>query len=149
MPSADRLAAIYTLCGLIAIWVGWVKLARPRVRKLFKGWRAAQDALLGREPIIDPASGRELAPALPGIGQRMATVEDAVKMLAENVAALDAVNRRVDRIETQVGANTENIAALMTATAERIITKAEAAEMWRAVANKDAVVVDVDPEEES
>jgi len=139
LPDPDRLAAIYTACGLLALWVGWIKLARPKLRRARNRVSGAIDALMGREAISDPVSGKELAPALPGIGQRMATVEDTLAKLTEVVSEQAKLNGRVDRIEDQVGRNTENLAVIMAATAERIVTKAEAAEMWRAIADKDVV----------
>lgn len=144
MLDSNKLVMAYTLCGLFVIWIGWLKAVRPMLRRWNKRWNAAGDALLGREAIYDPASGRELAPALPGIGRRMATMEDAVHALTQTVAELDAVNKRLDRHEQQIGANTENIAVIMTAAAERIVTKAEATEMWRAIADKDLVDGDSD-----
>lgn len=144
LPTPDGLQVALTTCTLLALWVGWVKAVRPKVRQFVRRWTSAGDALVGRPSIYDPASGRELAPELPGIGQRMATVEDAVKTLTETVAALDSINHRLDRHERQIGQNTENIAVIMTAAAERIVTKAEAAEMWRAIADKDLVDGDSD-----
>lgn len=147
LPSGDAWTAIYSIAGTLVILAAFIRWARPKWRRMTSRWTAAGDALLGREAIHEPITGRELAPALPGIGQRMATVEDAVKTLTETVSRLDAINERLDRHEAQIGTNTENIAAIMTAAAERIVTKAEAAEMWRAIADKDAVVVDEEPGE--
>jgi hypothetical protein len=137
--DSDRLVAVYTLCGLLVLWVGWIKAVRPKIRRFRTRWNQAGDALLGRDPIVDTITGREVSPALPGIGQRMATVEDAVKTLTDTVARLDAINERLDRHEAQIGTNTENIAAIMVAAAERIITKDESAQMWRAIADKELI----------
>lgn len=139
MTPPDGLQIALTLSTLMALWIGWAKAVRPKVRRFRARWNQAGDALLGREPIIDPASGRELAPALPGIGQRMATVEDAVKILAEAQARSEALSQRLSRVETQVSTNTENIATMMVAAAERIVTKEEAAQMWRAIADRDVI----------
>lgn len=145
MLDSNRLVAVYTLCGLLVLWVGWIKAVRPKIRRFWARWTGVGDALLGREPIFDPASGRELSPALPGIGQRMATVEEAVTTLTQTVAELDAINKRLDRHEQQIGTNTENIAAMMVAAAERIVTKDEAAQMWRAIADKELIDGETEP----
>lgn len=122
------LAAIGIGSAVVAVWFYF----RPGMRRA----SAVADAILGEAEETD-RSGNLVAPARPGLVHRVATVEDAVKTLAEAVAAQTALNDRVSRMETQVLANTENIATIMAATAERIVTKAEAAAMWQAVANRD------------
>lgn len=115
-----------SLCALLAIVAGWMRWARPRIKKTREDGAAIRDAILGRDPIVDSITKKEIAPALPGIGQRMATVEQALVTFAQNQHDLEELRRRVD-------AHDADIAALKSGSVERIVTKAESAAAWRAM----------------
>lgn len=131
MTMQDRFALVLSACTLVALWLGWLKILRPRIRKLWQRVDGALDTLGGRPPIVDNESGRELAPALPPLGERLATMEDALVRLADDRVRLDALEHRVTALET--------------AAVERIAIRAESAQMLRAVAERDTDVVDSDP----
>ncbi|WP_232676662.1 hypothetical protein [Nocardioides sp. R-C-SC26] len=88
---------VLAILGVIVTWYRWVK---PRWRRLVSRTTVALDSIVGRDPIVDEITGHELAPALPGIGQRMATVEEAVKTLADQHGRIDDIDRRVRALES-------------------------------------------------
>lgn len=96
MSLTDRAAALVTLCTLIGLWLGWLKVLRPRARRLWRRLDGALDTLGGRPPIVDNASGREIAPALPPLGERLATIEDALVHLMTTNTRMDKLTIRVD-----------------------------------------------------
>lgn len=98
---------------------GWVKAGLERVRSAF-------DAILGREAVVDSITGKELAPALPGIGQRMSTVEQALVTFAQNQHELEIIRDLTKE-------HGERLTALEEASVERVVSKAESAAAWRAM----------------
>lgn len=144
MSLTDRAAALVTLCTLVGLWLGWLKVLRPRARRLWRRVDGALDTLGGRPPIVDNESGRELAPALPPLGERLATMEDALVRLATTSERMDEESRRLDTVTEQVGDLTRRVTVLETSSVERIAAHAESAQMWRAVAERDTDVVPTD-----
>lgn len=123
MNLEDLNASTGALLGVIALLgvvVGWLKWLRPRWRRVKDDALGARDALVGREAIIDRASGREVAPAIPGIGHRMATVEQALTTLVNNEARLSALEH--------------DVAELKDARIERALTKVESIAAFDAIA---------------
>lgn len=112
-------ALVAVAVGLISVWL-WV---RPGMQRS----AAVADAILGEQEVTDRA-GKVIAPARPGLVSRTATLEQAVATLVNQDARLAALELTVAGHETRLLA-TERHAL------ERIVTKAESAEMWRAVAN--------------
>lgn len=96
------LAAVATVAGVVFAFWKWV---RPRWRSLKSDFRAGRDALVGREAVVDSITGKELAPALPGMGVRMDTNERQLATLTEAVVALANTTTRLDDIERRVGVN--------------------------------------------
>lgn len=96
-----------TLIGvgaLLGLFVGFWRWVRPRTKRVAADANAVRDVLLGRDAIFDSITGRELAPALPGIGQRTATLEHAVTQLADQQVRLDDLDRRVGNLEQAASA---------------------------------------------
>lgn len=126
MAPYDWLDLLIELGAAIAVIAGWLRFVRPRWRRIRRDLVSARDAVIGRDAIIDPASGEQVAPALPGIGARMATVEDAqastsvaldrlaqvVATLAERQAADAALSSKVDALEAHVADCTSRAAGL-------------------------------------
>lgn len=91
-----------TLIGvgaLLGLFVGFWRWVRPKMKRAASDANAVRDVLLGRDAIFDSITGRELVPALPGIGQRTATLEQAVTQLADQQVRLDDLDRRVGNLE--------------------------------------------------
>lgn len=117
--SQDALERTFTALGILAIVVPvWLKWGRPTAKALVKDFRAGRDALVGRDAVLDSMSGRELAPALPGIGKRMENFEQALTTLAENAVTL-ADNQKV------LLNHESRIMALEEGAVERIVSRAE------------------------
>lgn len=104
--------------GGLGVLVGWVKVIRPWLRTLGREYRAGRDSLLGREAITDTITGREIAPALPGIGQRMDTIETALAQLVDVHVRLNSHDKRLTDLEAKdlerAMARTESIEMLRT-----------------------------------
>ena len=69
---SKALIGVMTLGAMIFGFFRWV---RPKLKQASADIQAGRDALVGRDAIYDTITGKELAPALPGIGVRMATTE--------------------------------------------------------------------------
>lgn len=104
---AIALGVVGVLGALLAAW----RWARPRYRAAKARTNAAIDSLVGRDAIVDTITGRELAPALPGIGQRMDVVEHTLAKLADQQNRIDDHETRLSRLEI--------------ANIERTVTRAE------------------------
>lgn len=134
MRANDWATFAYTVAGIIVITIGWWKGVRPWLRRIRATGTAIVETLVGRDPIIDHATGKELVPAQPGLGVRMATMESAIALLADANATLANHERRIGALEqNQI---------------ERIVTRAESANMWRAVADVDLLANIPEPESE-
>jgi len=127
IDDTDRIAglivSLIVICGAVLGWVRWV---RPRIRRGSKEIVAVRDAILGRDPITDSVTGKEIAPALPGMGVRMATTEENLRVLAEAVAKIADSHLRLDDHEVRLK-NLED------ARVERVVARAESAQAWRTI----------------
>lgn len=119
LESINYTIGLLTLAGIaFAVW-------RSKSRQ--RG-AAVADAILGREQVTDHA-GNVIRPAEPGLVHRVATVEEAVVGFRHNIALYTELAKRVDNHDTE-------IKALKDATTERIVTKAEAAQFYRFLADQ-------------
>lgn len=112
-----------TLLGVLAGYMRWV---RPRLRRAVRQVIAVRDSILGREAIGDSITGREIEPALPGVGVRLAAQERQMEQLTEAVTRIAASQARLENHE-------ERIAALEAGAYERIANKAESVAMFQAI----------------
>lgn len=111
--------AFLSFVAVATVVVGWFKWLRPRVKRAQQESVAIRDAILGRDAIYDSITGEERVPSLPGIGMRMATVEEALVALADvHVKMLDHEDR---------------IKQLETGALERILTRADSVAAFRAM----------------
>jgi hypothetical protein len=132
--------------GLVAVAaaIGAIALLWKYAVKAWRGWRLARskvgavtDAILGREAVVDSITGKEIAPALPGMGVRMAHQEQQ----------MEAITLAVTRLASQQEALTDHekrIKALEDGAFERMVTRAESAAAWSAV---EAVAKSAPPDE--
>jgi hypothetical protein len=127
---SKALIAVMTCGALVFSFFRWV---RPGVKQVASDVRAGRDALVGREAIHDSITGRELVPALPGIGVRMASTENNLTELTTAVAKLADNDQRTTDLE-HWRAEVEAWRATVDAqSVERVVTRAESAAAWRAV----------------
>ena len=131
MSAAEIEAAakmFLTFVAVVVVIIGWFKWLRPRLKKVNAESVAIRDAILGRDAILDSITGEERVPALPGIGMRMATVEEALVALADvHVKMLD---------------HEERIRSLETGTLERIAARADSVAAFKAI---EAIAKEEDP----
>lgn len=105
--SLDSWLQFIVLLGLaVATVAAFIKWLRPRIREVRTDARAIRDTLVGRPAVRDSITNRVVSPALPSIGDRMASQEeavqkvaDAVQQLATTATRLDQHDRRLNRIE--------------------------------------------------
>ncbi len=82
MENVDRaFALILSAAAVIAVVYSGHKWARPRVHHRWVRFQVAVDSIVGRPAMVDPITQKVLAPALPGIGERMASIETLVEHL--------------------------------------------------------------------
>ena len=112
--SAGAVTAISVIGAATVATVAWL---RKPGRQLYRKIGGALDVLVGRDAITDRATGRELAPPMLGIGQRMdvseqnhanlredvARVVGAVESLVERNERLDDHDRRLKVVEAKLG----------------------------------------------
>lgn len=149
--TLELLLVAATLTGIA---VGWVTKVRP--------WRAARaeaeatkerdriatrDALIGRPPVLDSITGKEISPALPGIGQRMATQEQQMADMASSVAQIAETQAELARVHITLEAHEGRLTALERGAVERVVTRAESAAAWRAMEAATNATPDQEPDQ--
>lgn len=112
---AEAITAILVLMGLL---VGYMRWVRPRVKRAVRTTNAIVDTLVGREAIVDHATGRVLSAEQPGIGVRMAKLEDVVTTMAQQ-------DKRLTDLEVTSVDHEKRLAAQEQAAVERAVTRAE------------------------
>lgn len=117
--------------GLLAILAGYYRWLAPRIKRTRSEAVAVRDAILGREAMLDSITGIEVSPKLPGMGQRMATVEEALVSLVSSHIRLDDHERRIGSLEA--------------ATVERVVSRVDSAAAFRAM----EAAINAQPDEES
>jgi hypothetical protein len=121
MSEAVAIAGV--VVGLIGAAYGAWRRFRPGVKRA----SAALDAIIGKEAVTD-RSGQVMEPSQPGLVHRVATVEEAVVEFRHMVGLLTETQHTL----TDHGAR---LKALEDARVERLVSQAESAHMWRAVAD--------------
>lgn len=119
---SDTISIILLAAAVVgALGIIWkvVKRVREAGKNFGSDARKARDTLVGRDAVVDTITGKEIAPALPALGQRMDTVERAVAVLADQ--------------HRMLGDHEDRIKALEDARVERVITRAESAQAWSAM----------------
>lgn len=138
----DRIDLTAAAATLLGIFVGWITLIRPRWRKFVSRIVAALDTIAGREAVVDSITGRELAPALPSVGQRMDTLEQTVSKLVEAEIQRQQIDQRVTEAHQRIDLLERRVHGLEDGAIERVANKAESVAAWRAV---EAVAKQGDP----
>jgi hypothetical protein len=134
LEQTDALVGVLGgLVVLLCTLFGWLRWIRPRARRAASRVGAALDTIAGREAIVDNITGRELAPALPSIGERMDTMERTVSLLAQQQAHQVVQDNEIAEIKVALGNHGDRIQQLEDGTIERIAAKAESVAAWRAV----------------
>lgn len=110
-----------TALGVIGRWLG------KRMMRVARRVNNAADTLLGRDEIRHPDTGVVLVPATPGLGERLATMEDTLNNLSDTRAEMAALNSRVDSLATSFETHVTDSAKAEQSRSE------EAKAMWDAI----------------
>lgn len=124
---SDNLTTFLTIAALACAVIGAAYGAWRRFRPGVRRANAALDAIIGREAVTD-RSGKVIEPGQPGLVHRVATVEEAVVEIKHVVALWSETQRTLTD-------HASRIKALEDARVERLVSQAESAHMWRAVAD--------------
>lgn len=104
-------AAVASALGVLwALGRKLVKRARVGLTKV----GAATDALLGRDAVLHPDTGAVLVPATPGLGVRLAGIEETQSDLTSAVATMAKTVADVAALQQQVTDLTGTVHAHMT-----------------------------------
>jgi hypothetical protein len=132
--AQDWVTFLLALAGLLGVLITHFRWVRPRYRRWRSQFIAARDSIIGRPAELDTITGREIAPALPGVGMRLATTEEhlgklasAVSELVHERAAREALAHRVTVVE-------DKVETLEAASVERVVNRVDSAHAWAAVA---------------
>ncbi|HRD59388.1 hypothetical protein [uncultured Nocardioides sp.] len=127
------LALVISATTVLALVGGWWRWLRPRYRRLRGEVVGIRDSILGREAITDSITGREIEPALPGMGVRMAGLEQAHTALEQSQARLLDAIAALTESNAIVANHEQRISALEMASVERVVMRAESAQAWRTI----------------
>lgn len=132
LPSLNSVDWLLGILGIAAILVGWGRgwLESPKRRTEREQNKAVADAILGEAAVKD-RNDNVITPGQPGLVHRVTTVEEAVVEFRHMVGLLTETQHTL----SDHGAR---IKALEDARVERLVTQAESAHMWRAVADNAA-----------
>lgn len=129
--SADWLAVVVgglVAAGLVGRW-----LIR-RGRRFAAKWDNAREALVGRDEIVHPDTGAVLVPATPGLGSRLAMIEDGQRLIEENLIVLSQTRAEMTDLSTAVGALGDQLGQhISEANALEMARTQEREEMWHAI----------------
>ena len=120
----DTVGLVLTFLSILALLAAFFKWLRPKFRRAARDIQAGRDALVGRDAVVDSITGKELAPALPGVGQRTAALEDSVTMLTTAMTKLADTHVRLESHDRRIG-------RLEQAASERTLARTESIEMLR------------------
>ena len=138
LPTPDAVQVTLTSLTIVGVLVGWIKVLRPKWRHLRDRIVAVFDTLAGRPPVHDPATGQTL-PALPPLNERLGSLEVAMTKLVDVMAVSAEHGQQLGEHAAALIDHARRIGDLEHARLERVTAQQESTEMWRAVANRDAI----------
>ncbi len=128
--TATSLGIVLGLVSLVGALLAHYKVVRPWWRKLKGDVTSGRDVLVGRPPIIDPVSKKQIAEALPSLGERLEVHQTKINGSLQDIVTLLESQQAQDH---RINDHEARLHALETAAVERIVTKAESVSAWRAV----------------
>ena len=134
MPVPDITVAL-TVSTLAALWVGWIWKLRPWVRHTGERISAFLDTFNGREEFVDPTSGKVVSRVEP-LGHRLGQLETTVATLVDQDRRLTRLEEEHIRHGGRLSVAESAIYDLQKARNERMVTKAEAAQFYRLLADQ-------------
>lgn len=131
MLRTDTLEVVVLVGAAAAVVAGLVRvLVRrvfPAIRSTWQRFNAALDTVVGRPPIVDPVTSKVIAPELPPLGHWISGVDETLALLVQQ-------NVTVTNLQTRVGRLEDWREQMDRDRLERIVTRAESARAWEAVA---------------
>jgi len=124
---ADYAAWVVVVSGGLAILWRIASRTRSRVGGALSKWNAGFDTLNGRPAITHPDTGEVLVEATPGLGNRLARMEDALVGLSDTRAELGELREQVVIVGNSLSQHIQESAAANSARAE------EQTAMWNAI----------------
>jgi hypothetical protein len=142
--AQDWVTFALALAAALGVLGGYFRWVLPRYRRLRSRVVAAWHSIFGRDAILDSTTGREIEPALPGVGMRLADQARDLSLLTESVAAIAKSHARLDDLDIARLDHENRIVKLEEAAVERVVTRAESAAAFRAM----EAAVKAQPDEE-
>ena len=133
MTPAEAIPLAVGLIAIIGAVLGWLKWLRPKIRRGKAEVVAVRDAILGRDAISDSITGREIEPPLPGVGVRVAHVEESQRETSRQIESIAVAITKLASQQEAIEDHEARIEQLEKAAVERIVTKQESAQAWRAM----------------
>lgn len=114
--AAEYLGWIVAIVGASGTLLFTLRRGGKRLRATSAKVNQVTDVLLGRDAILHPETGEELVAATPGIGTRMASMEQwqseaggILRELADTQSKIVHTNLRVDRLEGEFRSHVETV----------------------------------------
>lgn len=139
--STEGLNALYTCCVLLALWIAWYKAVRPRWRRFWARVGAALDTLVGRNIVLDLASGTKL-PAIQPLPERLGNIERAQERQSEVQKTQAETLAKVAEALERLGDHERRISMLESGQLEKAAIRFESGKLLEAVARRDEAIVD-------
>ena len=99
--------AAVALVGAIGVAWGWFKWALPKLRRAGTVTRKITLTMIGDDALVDPLTGKEVRPAVPGLGDRVGSLEDTVRLLADQHLRIQDHELRITALEIAATTPTE------------------------------------------
>ena len=126
MDATQQLVAVVVGCltvvGLMAGW--WYKFGRPMA--------ATAEAILGRAEVTD-RSGAVVQEAQPGMPAQVAELAKTVRVLVEMNRTVDGVVADVAVLRSDVASVSDRVTVLEHGAVERVASKVESAQAFKAI----------------
>ena len=124
--------------GAVGVLYGAYRWSAPRVRGLIDWFVGMTEAITGRPPMVDRATGKEVSPAVPALGVRLDHFQQGQDRLAIVVTDLTDLIRDQRAQDSRLDDHDQRITTLEQASLERTVVRAESAAMLNLVAQEQA-----------
>lgn len=138
--ASELIALALGVVALAGVIAGWLKWVRPRLQSARQDAIAMRDSIIGRDAVVDTITREEIAPAVPGIGVRMANQEEFTKAQAHQMELLTGAVAKIADSHEQLAKHAAlldelggRVRALEEASVERVVARAESAAAWKAI----------------
>lgn len=139
MTQAQQIITLMAGIGaIVALLYGAYRWVVPRFRSASNWFVGMAEAIGGRPPMVDRATGKEVSPMVPALGVRLDRFEEGQERLATVVTDLTNLVRDQRAQDSRLDDHDQRITTLERASLERTIVRAESAAMLNLVAQEAA-----------